>query len=77
MSAWHNEEEAHSGLFNLLSGETHTADQIISTVCGDQELCIEGWLTAIAPMFASQAYEKTYDLSEPTMDNHPTIIRQA
>ena len=76
MSAWHNEEEAHSGLFNRLSGETHTTDQIISEVCGDQELCVEGWLSAIAPMFASQAYEKTHDLGEPTT-NHPTIIRKA
>lgn len=52
MSVWHNEEEAHSGLFQPVSGETHTTDQVISVVCGDVELCVEGWLSAIAPMFS-------------------------
>ena len=51
MSIWHNEEEAHSGLFHRLSGETHTTDQIIATVCGDSELHIENWLIAFSPMF--------------------------
>jgi len=56
MSIWHNEEEAHSGLFHRLSGETHTADHIIATVCGDVELCVEGWLTAISPMFTENDF---------------------
>lgn len=56
MRDYYNEGEVHSGLPQPLSGETHTTDHIIAAACGDIELCIEGWLTAIAPMFTEDDY---------------------
>ena len=56
MRGYFNDGEAHSGLPQPLSGETHTTDHIIATVCGDIELCVEGWLTAISPMFTEDDY---------------------